>query len=136
MSPNKKFIPDEQIQHDEINVIEPIDDFLGGDASPVETLVYGTALRQNRVGDVITDITRSLDNFSSKSSVLMNNTSDTNLNDMKQIEIYIAKLRVLLNDIELISYNIEQLKQSDSDDEKKSIVLINKQWKDLLKQTG
>ncbi len=52
---------------------------------------------------------------------------------MKQIEITIAKLRILLNDIELISYDIEQLKQTTSED-KNSILLINNQWEELLKQ--
>jgi hypothetical protein len=52
---------------------------------------------------------------------------------MKQIEICIAKLRILLNDIELISYDIEQLKQNSSED-KNSILLINNQWEELLKQ--
>jgi glycyl-tRNA synthetase beta subunit len=54
---------------------------------------------------------------------------------MKQIEIFIAKFRILLNDIELISYDIEQLKQSDYED-KQSIVVINHRWEDLLKQTN
>ena len=52
---------------------------------------------------------------------------------MKQIEISIAKLRILLNDIELISYDIEQLKENSSED-KNSILLINNQWEELLKQ--
>ncbi len=52
---------------------------------------------------------------------------------MKQIELTIAKLRILLNDIELISYDIEQLKQTTSED-KNSILLINNQWEELLKQ--
>jgi len=56
-----------------------------------------------------------------------------NLNDMKPIEISIAKLRILLNDIELISYDIEQLKQSSSED-KNFVLLINNQWENLLKQ--
>ncbi|CAF1081225.1 unnamed protein product [Rotaria sordida] len=34
MPPNKIFIPDEEIKIDE-NIVEEIDDFLGGDASPV-----------------------------------------------------------------------------------------------------
>jgi dystonin len=54
---------------------------------------------------------------------------------MKQIEISVAKLRILLNDIELISYDIEQLKQSDYED-KNSILLINTQWEELLKQAS
>jgi glycyl-tRNA synthetase beta subunit len=54
---------------------------------------------------------------------------------MKQIEIFIAKFRILLNDIELISYDIEQLKQSDYED-KQSILLINNRWEELLKQTN
>jgi hypothetical protein len=98
-----------------------------------KTLVYETALRQNRVGDVVADINRSLDDCSSKLSVLINSSSVKNLNDMKQIEITIAKLRILLNDIELISYDIEQLKQTTSED-KNSILLINNQWEELLKQ--
>jgi hypothetical protein len=48
--------------------------------------------------------------------VLIDDCSNTNLNDMKPIEISIAKFRILLNDIELISYDIEQLKQSDFED--------------------
>jgi hypothetical protein len=52
---------------------------------------------------------------------------------MKQIEISIAKLRILLNDIELVSYDIEQLKENSSED-KNSILLINNQWEELLKQ--
>ncbi|CAF0847061.1 unnamed protein product [Rotaria sordida] len=98
-----------------------------------KTLIYETALRQNRIDDVITDINRSLDNCSSKLSVLINSSLDMNLNDMKQIEISIAKLRILLNDIELISYDIEQLKQNSSED-KNSIISINNQWEELLKQ--
>jgi len=98
-----------------------------------KTLVYETALRQNRVGDVVADINRSLDDCSSKLSVLINSSSVKNLNDMKQIELTIAKLRILLNDIELISYDIEQLKQTTSED-KNSISLINNQWEELLKQ--
>jgi uncharacterized protein YoxC len=94
-----------------------------------KTLVYETALRQNRVDDVITDISQSLDNCSSKLSVLINNPSD----DMKQIEMSIAKLRILLNDIELVSYDIEQLKQTSSED-KNSVLSINNQWEELLKQ--
>jgi hypothetical protein len=54
---------------------------------------------------------------------------------MKQIEIHIAKFRILLNDIELISYDIDQLKQSDYEDQQ-SVLLINNQWKELLKQTN
>ena len=98
-----------------------------------KTLVYETALRQNRIGDVISDITRSLDDCSSKFSVLNTNSSEIDVNDMKQIEISIAKLRILLNDIELISYDIEQLKPSSTDDPQ-SIVSINNQWEELLKQ--
>ena len=94
-----------------------------------KTLVYETALRQNRVGDVISDITRSLNDCASKFAVLNNASSD----DMKNIEISIAKLRILLNDIELISYDIEQLKQSSVDDPQ-AVVSINQQWEDLLKQ--
>jgi uncharacterized protein YoxC len=94
-----------------------------------KTLVYETALRQNRIDDVITDISQSLDNCSSKLSVLINNPSD----DMKQIEMSIAKLRILLNDIELVSYDIEQLKQTSSED-KNSVLSINNQWEELLKQ--
>jgi hypothetical protein len=52
---------------------------------------------------------------------------------MKQIEISIAKLRILLNDIELVSYDIEQLKQNSSEDQN-AILLINNQWEELLKQ--
>lgn len=95
-----------------------------------KTLVYETALRQNRIDDVIGDITRSLNECASKFSVLNNNSSQMNENDMKTIEISIAKLRILLNDIELISYDIEQLKQSSIDDPQS----INQQWEDLLKQ--
>ncbi len=98
-----------------------------------KTLVYETALRQNRLGDVIADIHRSLNDCSSKFSVLINSSLEMNLNDMKPIEISIAKLRILLNDIELISYDIEQLKQSSSEDQQ-SILSINTQWEDLLKQ--
>ncbi len=98
-----------------------------------KTLVYETALRQNRVGDVVADINRSLDDCSSKLSVLINSSSVKNLNYKKQIELTIAKLRILLNDIELISYDIEQLKQTTSED-KNSILLINNQWEELLKQ--
>lgn len=98
-----------------------------------KTLVYETALQQNRVGDVVTDINRSLDNCSSKLAVLTNTSADVNLNDIKPIEISIAKLRILLNDIELISYDIEQLKQSSTED-KNSASIINQQWEDLLKQ--
>lgn len=58
-----------------------------------------------------------------------------NLNDVKQIEICIAKFRILLNDIELISYDIEQLKQSNHED-KDSVTSINNQWEDLLKQVN
>ncbi len=53
---------------------------------------------------------------------------------MKQIETSIAKFRILSNDIELISYDIEQLKQSDYED-KKSVLLINNRWDELLQQT-
>lgn len=98
-----------------------------------KTLVYETALQQNRVGDVVTDINRSLDNCLSKLAVLTNTSADVNLNDIKPIEISIAKLRILLNDIELISYDIEQLKQSSTED-KNSASIINQQWEDLLKQ--
>ena len=98
-----------------------------------KTLVYETALRQNRLGDVIADITRSLESCSSKLAVLVQDSSDARLNDMKSIELSIAKLRILLNDIELISYDIEQLKQSDSE-EKSAIVAINRRWEELLKQ--
>ena len=99
-----------------------------------KTIVYETALRQNRVGDVIADINRSLNECSSKLSVLNNNSSEMTLNDMKPIEISIAKLRILLNDIELVSYDIEQLKQSSASDDQQAIVSINQQWEDLLKQ--
>src|SRR5437868_292278 len=95
-----------------------------------KTLIYETALRQNRIGDVIADITQSLDSSSLKLSILSENSFD---NDIKQLEIFIAKFRILLNDIELISYDIEQLKQSDYED-KKSILLINNRWEELLKQ--
>lgn len=98
-----------------------------------KTLVYETALRQNRLDDVIADITRSLESCSSKLAVLVQDSSDARLTDMKSIELSIAKLRILLNDIELISYDIEQLKQSDSE-EKNAIVAINRRWEDLLKQ--
>lgn len=95
-----------------------------------KTLIYETALRQNRVGDVIADITRSLDTCSSKLSLLIDDTADGK--DMKHIELSIAKFRILLNDIELISYDIEQLKQNDSKDRSSSS--INRRWKDLLEQ--
>ena len=95
-------------------------------------MIYETALRQNRVDDVIADVTQSLDSCASKLSILTNNLSD---NDIKQIEIYIAKFRILLNDIELISYDIEQLKQSDYED-KESVAGIDHRWEDLLKQTN
>ncbi|CAF3366835.1 unnamed protein product [Rotaria socialis] len=98
-----------------------------------KTLIYETALRQNRVDDVVADINRSLDNCSSKLSVLINSSSDANLNDIKPIEISIAKLRILLNDIELISYDIEQLKHNSSED-KISVSSINNRWEELLKQ--
>jgi hypothetical protein len=97
-----------------------------------KTLIYETALRQNRIGDVIADISQSLDSCTLKLSILTANLSD---NDMKQIEIFIAKFRILLNDIELISYDIEQLKQSDYED-KQSVLLINNRWEELLKQTN
>lgn len=100
--------------------------------SSSKTLIYETALRQNRVGDVIADITQSLDSCTLKFSILTNNLSD---NDIKQIEIYLAKYRILLNDIDLISYDIEQLKQSDYED-KKSVLFINNRWEDLFKQTN
>ena len=100
-----------------------------------KTLVYETALRQNRLGDVIADITRSLESCSSKLAVLVQDSADARLNDMKSIELSIAKLRILLNDIELVSYDIEQLKQSDSE-EKNAIVAINHRWEDLLKQAS
>ncbi|CAF5225339.1 unnamed protein product, partial [Rotaria magnacalcarata] len=45
----------------------------------------------------------------------------------------IAKLRILLNDIELISYDIEQLKHNSLED-KISISSINNRWEQLLKQ--
>ena len=54
---------------------------------------------------------------------------------MKQIELSIAKFRILLNDIELISYDIEQLKQNDSKDRSTTSSSINRRWKDLLEQT-
>ncbi len=97
-----------------------------------KTLIYETALRQNRIGDVIVDITQSLDSCALKLSVLTNNLSE---NDIKQIEIFIAKFGILMNDIELISYDIEQLKQSDYED-KQSVLLINNRWEELLKQTN
>lgn len=97
-----------------------------------KTLVYETALRQNRIGDVIADITQSLDSCALKLSVLASNLS---CNDMKEIEMFIAKFRILLNDIELISYDIEQLKQSDYED-KKIVLSINNRWEELLKQTN
>ncbi|CAF1221360.1 unnamed protein product [Rotaria sordida] len=100
-----------------------------------KTLIYETALHQNRIGDVIADITQSLDACAIKLSVLINNSSDINLIDIKQIEIFIAKFRILLNDIELISYDIEQLKQNNYED-KNTILLINNRWEELLKQTN
>ncbi|CAF1052712.1 unnamed protein product [Rotaria sordida] len=101
----------------------------------LKTLIYETALHQNRIGDVIADITQSLDACAIKLSVLINNSSDINLIDIKQIEIFIAKFRILLNDIELISYDIEQLKQNNYED-KNTILLINNRWEELLKQTN
>ncbi|CAF1104230.1 unnamed protein product [Adineta ricciae] len=106
---------------------------LNGKIQEHKNLVYETALRQNRVGDVVSDINRSLDDCSSKLAALTSSSTPTNLNDMKSIEISIAKLRILLNDIELVSYDIEQLKQS-SVEEQNSFEPINKQWEDLLKQ--
>ncbi|CAF3599478.1 unnamed protein product [Adineta steineri] len=106
---------------------------LNGKIQEHKTLVYETALRQNRVGDVISDINHSLDDCSSKLSVLIGSASITNLNDMKQTELSIAKLRILLNDIELLSYDIEQLKQSSTEDQN-IITIINNQWEELLKK--
>ncbi|CAF4468439.1 unnamed protein product [Rotaria socialis] len=100
-----------------------------------KTLIYETALRQNRIGDIIADITQSLDACTVKLSILTDNSSDINLNDIKQIEIYIAKLRILLNDIELISYDIEQLKQSNYED-RNYVSSINNRWEELLQQTN
>jgi dystonin len=54
---------------------------------------------------------------------------------VKEIEIYIAKFRILLNDIELISYDIGQLNQNDYED-KQTVLLINNRWEDLIKQTN
>ena len=98
-----------------------------------KTLVYETALRQNRVGDVIADISRSLNSCASNLSVLTNEPVEVSPRDAKQIEISIAKLRILLNDIELISFDIDQLKHSDFED-KAAIESINRQWEDLLQQ--
>ena len=96
-----------------------------------KSLIYETALRQNRIGDVIVDITESLDACTLKLSILTSNSSD----DIKEIEISIAKFRILLNDIELISYDIEQLKQNNSEDRQR-VLLINKRWEELIKQTN
>jgi len=93
-----------------------------------KTLVYETAIRKNRIDDVISDITHSLEDCSSKLAVLDNTSLD-----MKQIEISIAKLRILLNDIELISYDIEQLKHNSNEDTN-LVTKINIQWENLLKQ--
>ena len=103
------------------------------DARSSKTLVYETALRQNRVGDVMADISRSLNTCASNLSVLANEPVDVSPRDTKQIEMSIAKLRILLNDIELISFDIDQLKQSDFED-KAAIDSINRQWEDLLQQ--
>lgn len=54
---------------------------------------------------------------------------------MKEIEMFIAKFRILLNDIELISYDIEQLKQNDYED-KDIILKLNNRWEELLEQTN
>ncbi|CAF1503793.1 unnamed protein product [Adineta steineri] len=99
-----------------------------------KTLTYETALRQNRIGDVITDITQSLDTCTLKLSLLNQTSSDINLTDVKQIEILIAKFRILLNDIELISYDIEQLKHTDYEN-KQTVLSINTRWEELHKQT-
>ncbi|CAF2636953.1 unnamed protein product [Rotaria sp. Silwood2] len=100
-----------------------------------KSLIYETALRQNRVGDVMADITQSLDACTIKLSVLTDNSSDINLTDIKQLEIFIAKFRILLNDIELISFDIEQLKQSNYEDEN-VVLIINNRWEELLKRAN
>ena len=66
-----------------------------------------------------------------KFSALAAQTSEIDLAETKPIEVSIAQFRILLNDIQLISYDIEQLKQSDFED-KHSIASINDQWEDLL----
>ena len=100
-----------------------------------KTLTYETTLRQNRNGDVVQDITQSLDTCATKLSLITNNSNDINRNNVKQIEIFIVKLRMLLNDIELISFDIEQLKQSNYED-KQSVMSISNRWRELLKKAN
>lgn len=98
-----------------------------------KTVIYETALRQNRIDDVIADINQSLDTCETKLFALIDDSSNIGLNDIKQVEIFIAKFHILISDIDLISYDIDQLKQSNYED-KDSILLINNRWDTLLKQ--
>lgn len=96
-------------------------------------MIYEKALKQNRLSDVVTDIKRSLESCSSKLNVLTNDSEEIRLINMKKIEYSIAKLGILLNDIELISFDIEQLKHSEPRDEN-LIEFLNEQWQNLLRK--
>ena len=72
-----------------------------------------------------------MDNCTAKFCALAAQTSEIDLTEIKPIEILIAQFRILSNDIQLISYDIEQLKQSDFED-KQSLGSIGQRWEDLL----
>lgn len=96
-------------------------------------LIYETPLRQNRIDNIPADINQSLDICTLK---LTNLSNDLPMDDSKQLEITLGKFRDLVNEIELICYDIEQLKQSDDPREREFIQPINQRWEELLKQTN
>jgi hypothetical protein len=98
-----------------------------------KTLVYEKALSQNRIDDVLADITRSLDVCTLKFSSLIDDTVRIDMNDMKSLEMMTTKYRILSNDVELISYDIEQYKYNNVHNQR-TIVNIERQWRDLLVQ--
>ena len=124
------FIADNQIETHDIQCLinECEQNTIDHRLSFRKTLIYETPLHQNRIGNLPVDIIQSLDACSLKLSML--------IHDQQPTPVSLANFRDLINDIEFIAYDIEQLKQSDDDQEKESFESINDRWEELLKQTN
>lgn len=98
-------------------------------------MIYERALRQNRVNDVVADVNCSLENCSTKLEKLNDEIEKIDFDDMKQIEFSMTKLRLLLNDIDLISYDIEQI-EAISDEQQTANEKIEQRWANLRSQAA
>ncbi|CAF0917768.1 unnamed protein product, partial [Didymodactylos carnosus] len=133
----------ENIIHEQLSSIDAKWNQINEQIQERKTLLYETALNNQRISLVINDIYSSLTDCDSKVSKIGANGI---VGDVKKLEMDISKLKMLINDIELISYDIEQLKetvnlsQNDNrheniDDIQQSIVDITRKWDTLLKRS-